>query len=89
MDDDSCPELGLALQNHFKAIEMRMGKGRNTKHRQSLVTLSRRHSMIQMLDNFELDGPSPIRKLSSTHNSYSTNKSIDATANSSKTKVYK
>ncbi|XP_075168498.1 snake venom 5'-nucleotidase isoform X2 [Haematobia irritans] len=65
MDDDSCPELGLTVQNHFKAINLRTGKGgHHTKHRQSLVTLSRRHSMVQMLDNLELDGPSPIRKLS-------------------------
>lgn len=62
MDEDACPELGLALQNHFKAIDIRMGKnGRHTHHRQSLVTLSRRHSMVQMLENLELDGPNPIR----------------------------
>lgn len=80
MDDDSCPELGLAIQNHFKAIDVRMGKGRHSKHRQSLVTLSRRHSMVQMLDNLDLDGPSPIRKLSLTHSS----KSIDHPTNTSK-----
>lgn len=62
MDEDACPELGLAIQNHFKAIDLKMGKGgHHTKHRQSLVTLSRRHSMIQMLENLELDGPSPLR----------------------------
>ena len=60
MDEESCPELGLAIQNHFKAIDMRKG-GRHSKHRQSLVTLSRRHSMVQMLENVELDGPSPLR----------------------------
>ncbi|XP_037941290.1 snake venom 5'-nucleotidase-like [Teleopsis dalmanni] len=76
MDDDSCPELGLTVQNHFKAINLRTGKGgHQTKHRQSLVTLSRRHSMVQMLDNLDLDGPSPIRKLSSGHMT----KSIDLT----------
>lgn len=64
MDDDSCPELGLAIQNHFKAIDVRLGKARHSKHRQSLVTMSRRHSMIQMLENTELDGPSPIRRQS-------------------------
>lgn len=54
--------LGLAIQNHFKAIDLKLGKGgRHSKHRQSLVTLSRRHSMIQMLDHLELDGPSPLR----------------------------
>lgn len=64
MDDDATPEIGLAIQNHFKAIDVKMGKGRHSKHRQSLVTLSRRHSMIQMLDNLDLDGPSPARKIS-------------------------
>ncbi|CAH1714900.1 unnamed protein product [Chironomus riparius] len=62
MDEDSCPELGLAIQNHFKAIDLKMGKtGKHSKHRQSLVTLSRRHSMVQMLENLELDGPNPVR----------------------------
>ncbi|XP_053673374.1 snake venom 5'-nucleotidase [Anopheles nili] len=64
VDDDAAPELGLAIQNHFKAIDVRMGKCHHTKHRQSLVTLSRRHSMVQMLENLELDGPSPIRRKS-------------------------
>lgn len=64
MDDDAAPELGLAIQNHFKAIDVRMGKTHHTKHRQSLVTLSRRHSMVQMLENLELDGPTPIRRKS-------------------------
>lgn len=64
MDEDSTPEIGLAIQNHFKAIDVKLGKGRHSKHRQSLVTLSRRHSMIQMLDNLDLDGPSPVRKVS-------------------------
>ncbi|XP_055601484.1 snake venom 5'-nucleotidase isoform X1 [Uranotaenia lowii] len=64
MDDDAAPELGLAIQNHFKAIDVRLGKTHHTKHRQSLVTLSRRHSMIQMLENLELDGPTPIRRKS-------------------------
>jgi len=62
MDEDACPELGLAIQNHFKAIDTKLGKsGHHTKHRQSLVTLSRRHSIVQMLDNLELDGPNPLR----------------------------
>lgn len=49
MGEDECPELGLTLQNHFRAIDVRMGKAKHSKHRQSLVTLSRRHSMVQML----------------------------------------
>ncbi|XP_017471282.1 PREDICTED: 5'-nucleotidase isoform X1 [Rhagoletis zephyria] len=74
IDEDLSPELGLAIQNHFKAITLRNEKGdHQTKHRQSLVTLSRRHSMVQMLDNLDLNGPSPIRKLSVGHHA----KSID------------
>lgn len=64
LDDDSCPELGLAIQNHFKAINMKHDQSK-TKHRQSLVTISRRSSMCQAFqDCDELDGPCPIRKLS-------------------------
>lgn len=64
MSEDACPELGLTLQNHFRAIDIRLGKAKHSKHRQSLVTLSRRHSMVQMLDNLELDGPTPVRRIS-------------------------
>lgn len=64
MGEDECPELGLTLQNHFRAIDVRMGKSKHSKHRQSLVTLSRRHSMVQMLENLELDGPTPMRRIS-------------------------
>ncbi|KOB66067.1 putative nucleotide catabolic process [Operophtera brumata] len=32
----------MAIQNHFAAINVRTGKARPSKHRQSLVTLSRR-----------------------------------------------
>nr|CAD7573237.1 unnamed protein product [Timema californicum] len=64
VDEEECPELGLAVQNHFKAIDMRLGKTRrHSKHRQSLVTLSRRHSLIKMLDtSTDLDGPPPLRR---------------------------
>lgn len=64
MGEDECPELGLTLQNHFRAIDVRMGKSKHSKHRQSLVTLSRRHSMVQMLETLELDGPTPMRRIS-------------------------
>lgn len=44
---------------------MRMGKTKkHSKHRQSLVTLSRRHSLVKMLDGTELDGPPPLRRAS-------------------------
>lgn len=67
VDEDECPELGLAVQNHFQAINVRLGKTKkHSKHRQSLVTLSRRHSLVKMLDPtaMDFDGPPPIRRAS-------------------------
>lgn len=50
MNDEECPELGLAIQNHFSAIQMRQGKSRRlSKHRQSLVTLSRRFVTLLLI----------------------------------------
>uniref|UniRef100_A0A6A7G6W3 Mannosylglucosyl-3-phosphoglycerate phosphatase-like isoform X2 n=2 Tax=Hirondellea gigas TaxID=1518452 RepID=A0A6A7G6W3_9CRUS len=47
-DDEQCPMLSTAVQNHFTAIKTRQGKtSRNSTHRQSLVLLSRRHSLIR------------------------------------------
>ncbi|CAB3259449.1 unnamed protein product [Arctia plantaginis] len=63
--EDMCPEIGMAIQNHFAAINVRTGKSRPSKHRQSLVTLSRRHSLVKMLDASDLDGPPPLRRASS------------------------
>ncbi|XP_061724374.1 snake venom 5'-nucleotidase isoform X2 [Cydia pomonella] len=65
VSEDLCPEIGLAVQNHFAAINVRSGRARASKHRQSLVTLSRRHSLVKMLDVSELDGPPPLRRASS------------------------
>ncbi|XP_014242312.1 uncharacterized protein LOC106662621 isoform X2 [Cimex lectularius] len=63
VDEENCLELGLAIQNHFNAIKIRLGKTKQcSKHRQSLVTLSRRHSLVRMLDGGDLDGPTPLRK---------------------------
>ncbi|KPJ08087.1 Trifunctional nucleotide phosphoesterase protein YfkN [Papilio machaon] len=36
VSEDMCPEVGMAVQNHFAAINMRTGKSRPSKHRQSL-----------------------------------------------------
>lgn len=69
LDDEQCPELGLAVQNHFQAIAMRTGRTRRqSKHRQSLVTLSRRHSLVKSLECSlgDMDGPPPLRKTSIT-----------------------
>lgn len=79
MDEDSCPEIGLAIQNHFHAIDVHLGKAKHSKHRQSLVTLSRRHSMVQMLDNVDLDGPSPVRRRISIANTPKTDLSHSKT----------
>ncbi|CAL4062120.1 unnamed protein product, partial [Meganyctiphanes norvegica] len=47
-DEEQCPMLCNAVQNHFEAIKTRQGKSRrNSTHRQSLVLLSRRHSLIR------------------------------------------
>lgn len=60
VDEEGTPELGLAVRNHFQAINMRLGKtGKHSKHRQSLVTLSRRHSLVKSLDAG--DGPPVLR----------------------------
>nr|XP_023022486.1 uncharacterized protein LOC111510780 [Leptinotarsa decemlineata] len=65
VDEGECSELGLAVQNHFSAINIRLGKTKkHSKHRQSLVTLSRRHSLVKMLDSSDLDGPPPLRRAS-------------------------
>ncbi|XP_060517540.1 trifunctional nucleotide phosphoesterase protein YfkN isoform X2 [Cylas formicarius] len=70
VNEGECPELGLAIQNHFQAINMRLGKTKKqSKHRQSLVTLSRRHSLVKMLDGSELDGPPPLRRASTIETS--------------------
>ncbi|GJQ79237.1 hypothetical protein Trydic_g5481 [Trypoxylus dichotomus] len=71
MHEDECPELGLAIQNHFQAINIRQGKTKkHSKHRQSLVTLSRRHSLVKTLDGTELDGPPPLRRCSTVETSH-------------------
>ncbi|XP_026333736.1 snake venom 5'-nucleotidase-like [Hyposmocoma kahamanoa] len=53
VEEDMCPEVGTAIQNHFAAINVRTGKSRHSKHRQSLVTLSRRITRRASLDDLE------------------------------------
>ncbi|XP_045127274.1 5'-nucleotidase-like isoform X3 [Portunus trituberculatus] len=51
-DEEQCPMLSTAVQNHFTAIQSHLGKSRrNSIHRQSLVLLSRRHSLIRHDDD--------------------------------------
>ncbi|GAB6023701.1 hypothetical protein CHUAL_008461 [Chamberlinius hualienensis] len=48
-DDESSPELCTAVQNHFHAIKVFSGiTPSRSRHRQSLVCLSRRHSVVKM-----------------------------------------
>jgi len=60
VDEEEATMLNTAVQNHFHAIEKLAGKlKRQTKHRQSLVTLSRRHSMARIFDNGDGDSAGP------------------------------
>ena len=46
----------------LQAIKMKTGKGRRaSRHRQSLVTLSRRHSLVKLLEGGD-EGPPPLRR---------------------------
>ncbi|CAL4112472.1 unnamed protein product, partial [Meganyctiphanes norvegica] len=46
-DEEQCPMLNTAVQNHFEAVKIHDGKTkRATSHRQNLVLLSRRDSRI-------------------------------------------
>jgi len=58
VDEEIAPNLTSAVQNHFQAIKMKQGKaGRKTSiHHQSLVTLSRKTSVVKQL---ECDGLLP------------------------------
>uniref|UniRef100_A0A0K2SW39 AGAP007730PAlike [Tribolium castaneum] n=3 Tax=Lepeophtheirus salmonis TaxID=72036 RepID=A0A0K2SW39_LEPSM len=65
IDEETGPQLTYAVQNHFKAIAMKEGRTRRSSiHHQSLVTLSRRSSLVRQ---FTLDGKNhlPTRNQSS------------------------
>lgn len=50
--EEECPELTITIQNHFEAIsKILTGKApSHTHHRQSIICLSRRHSLVRQLD---------------------------------------
>ncbi|XP_035221004.1 trifunctional nucleotide phosphoesterase protein YfkN-like isoform X2 [Stegodyphus dumicola] len=51
LTEEECPELCTIVQNHFHAIKVLTGAiGNKTKHRQSLICLSRRHSAVKILE---------------------------------------
>lgn len=58
VDEEDCPELCTSIQNHFEAIKILTGTGghHQTRHRQSLICVSRRHSVVKM---YEMGGASP------------------------------
>jgi len=68
VDDECAPNLTSAVQNHFQAIQMKTDKTRRTSiHHQSLVTLSRKTSVVKQLTEDGLIPPSrvsPSRSLS-------------------------
>lgn len=50
--EDESPELCIAIQNHFQAVKILTGVSHpRTHHRQSLVCLSRRHSLVRMCED--------------------------------------
>jgi len=49
VSEEECPELCTSIQNHFEAIKILTGSSpHHTRHRQSLVALSRRTSVVKM-----------------------------------------
>jgi len=61
VDDECAPNLTNAVQNHFQAIQMKKGKSRRTSiHHQSLVTLSRKTSVVKQLTEDGLIPPSRV-----------------------------
>jgi len=50
VDEEEGPQLTYAVQNHFKALAMKEGKTRRSSvHHQSLVTMSRKTSLIRAM----------------------------------------
>ncbi|XP_069183301.1 mannosylglucosyl-3-phosphoglycerate phosphatase isoform X2 [Procambarus clarkii] len=76
-DEEQCPMLSTSIQNHFTAIQSHMGKTRrNSTHRQSLVLLSRRHSLIRHDDDI------PAAARSTTHKAIGRSVSTDSALSS-------
>ncbi|CAL4059580.1 unnamed protein product, partial [Meganyctiphanes norvegica] len=51
VDEEECPMLTCCVQNHFEAIKTCEGKSKKkTTHRQNLVLVSRRHTILQTDD---------------------------------------
>ncbi|KFM65856.1 5'-nucleotidase, partial [Stegodyphus mimosarum] len=51
LNEEESPELRTAVQNHFQSIKIVTGAvGHKSRHRQSLICLSRRHSVVKMFE---------------------------------------
>jgi len=62
VDEECAPNLTSSVQNHFQAIQMMTDKNRRLSiHRQSLVTLSRKSSVVKQLTE---DGLIPVSRIS-------------------------
>ncbi|XP_067120161.1 snake venom 5'-nucleotidase-like isoform X1 [Centruroides vittatus] len=67
LGDEESPELRTAVQNHFESIKIVMGTvNHRSRHRQSLVCLSRRdslpHSVVKMFEDSSLQMRAPMRR---------------------------
>ncbi|XP_076354101.1 mannosylglucosyl-3-phosphoglycerate phosphatase-like isoform X2 [Tachypleus tridentatus] len=55
LTEEESPELRTAVQNHFESIQVLTGAVHHrTRHRQSLVCVSRRHSVVKMYEDNNL-----------------------------------
>ncbi|XP_042896714.1 5'-nucleotidase isoform X1 [Parasteatoda tepidariorum] len=64
LSDEESPELRTAVQNHFESIKVVTGAVQHkTRHRQSLVCLSRRHSVVKMFeDSSQTSSRAPLKR---------------------------
>lgn len=64
LTDEESPELCTAIQNHFESIKVLTGAiRRHSRHRQSLVCLSRRHSIVKLYEDSNLQiHRAPLRR---------------------------
>ena len=65
--EEECPEMVTSVQNHFEAIKILTGNTRKTHHRQSLVCLSRRTSVVKMHEIGSLDLSSMTQSFHEQH----------------------
>ncbi|XP_054710745.1 trifunctional nucleotide phosphoesterase protein YfkN-like [Uloborus diversus] len=64
LNEEESPELRTAVQNHFESIKVVTGVVHHkSRHRQSLVCLSRRHSVVKMFEECSQSTPrAPLKR---------------------------